>query len=89
LVGSSAKVFLFGVGHVKSGIISELANMHPAVYIDIGSGIDALAGIIDVRRPYFGGWTNFVSPKNELYVNIDYLQVQNRGQQFFLKDFGA
>jgi len=77
-------VFLFGVGHVKSGIIGHLKEMKNAVFIDIGSGIDALAGVIDVRRPYFGEWINFELPNGEAYTNIDWLQVQNRGNQFFL-----
>lgn len=81
-----SSVFLFGVGHVKSGIIGHLKEMKNAVFIDIGSGIDALAGVIDVRRPYFGKWINFELPNTEAYSNIDWLQVQNRGNQFFLGD---
>ena len=83
---SDSSVFLFGVGHVKSGIIGHLKEMKNAVFIDIGSGIDALAGVIDVRRPYFGKWINFEVPNVEAYSNIDWLQVQNRGNQFFLGD---
>jgi hypothetical protein len=43
------------------------------MYIDVGSGIDALAGMIDTRRPYFGNWQNFRLANDEIYENIDYL----------------
>lgn len=84
LVGKSADLFLFGVGHVKSGIIEQLPLMHKATYVDVGSGIDALAGVIDIRRPYFGDWVNFQLPDQTVYENIDWLQVQNRGKRYFL-----
>jgi hypothetical protein len=86
LTNSKCDIFVFGVGHVKSGIIGELKKIHPAVYLDIGSGVDALAGVIDIRRPYFGSWTNFQLPSIEAYKDIDYLQVSQKGQQFFLTE---
>ncbi len=85
LLNSSANVYLFGVGHVKSGIISELKSIKKALFIDVGSGIDALAGIIDVRRPYFGAWTNFRLHESEYYETVDYLQLANSGKVRYLK----
>lgn len=82
--GKTAELFLFGVGHVKSGIIEHLPRMHKATYVDVGSGIDALAGVIDIRRPYFGDWVNFELPDQNVYKDIDWLQVQNRGKRYFL-----
>ncbi len=66
-------LYLIGIGHLKSGVMSELGNFSKSVFLDIGSGIDALAGIIDKERPYFGDWVNFRS-RNIDYSNLDLLQ---------------
>ena len=86
LANSKSNIFLFGVGHVKSGIIEYLPKLHNATYVDVGSGIDAIAGVIDVRRPYFGGWVNFELPDIRRYSEIDWLQVQNRGKRYYLRE---
>jgi len=52
-------LFLVSVGHVKSGLLSELKLFRNAVFLDVGVGIDALAGIVNLSRPYFGDWQNF------------------------------
>ena len=74
---SSANLFLMGLGHVKSWLIPSLSGYKEAVFVDIGSGIDALAGIIDSKRPYFGAWQNFRLPNSNLYKDIDYLQFNH------------
>lgn len=74
---SSAKVFLMGIGHVKSWLIPALSSYRETIYLDIGSGIDALAGIIDSKRPYFGAWKNYRLPRSDWYTGIDYLQFNN------------
>lgn len=73
---SSAQIFLIGVGHLKSGILSHLPNMKNAVFLDIGSGIDALAGLIDAKRPYFGSWVNYRISDDKIYDNVDLLQYE-------------
>lgn len=70
---SKSKIFLLGVGHLKSGILSELPKFKQAVYLDVGTGIDAIAGIIDPKRPYFGAWTNYFIPNHALYHQLDLL----------------
>ena len=70
---SQAKIFLLGVGHLKSGILSELPKIHSAVYLDVGTGIDAIAGVIDPKRPFFGDWINYFIPDDDLYKEIDFL----------------
>ena len=65
-------VFLFGVGHVKSGLIHHLPKFKNAIYLDVGAGIDGLAGLIDTDRPYSGDWVNY-RMKNYNYNNIDLL----------------
>ena len=59
LMKSTSKIFLMGMGHVKSGLIHRLKKYRNAVFLDVGASIDALAGIIDVDRPYAGDWTNY------------------------------
>jgi hypothetical protein len=77
LIDSSADIFLVGIGHLKSGVLGELKNYRDAIYVDVGSGIDALAGIIDTERPYFGGWTNFQIKQYD-YSRLDYLRFNGK-----------
>ena len=73
---SKTRIYLCGMGHVKSYIFSKLKTYKNAVYIDVGSGIDAIAGIIDHQRPYMLNWINhqLSSPDAFDYSKIDYLQ---------------
>jgi hypothetical protein len=73
-------IFLYGVGHVKSGLIHHLPKIKNAIYLDVGAGIDALAGIIDPARPYADDWINF-QMKNHDYGNIDLLQYNNKNDK--------
>tara|TARA_B100000900_G_scaffold416277_1_gene450962 strand:- start:38623 stop:39489 length:867 start_codon:yes stop_codon:yes gene_type:complete len=73
LNNSTAEIYFLGVGHVKSALFSELKKYKKAVYLDIGTGIDALAGIIDKNRPYFGLWKNYKLKDSFDYSKIDYL----------------
>ena len=68
-------LYLVGIGHLKSGVISQLGKYSNSIFLDIGSGIDALAGVIDRERPYFGDWVNFRS-QNFDYSNLDLLQYK-------------
>ena len=70
---SNTKFYLVGVGHVKSGLLSELKQFTNAVFLDVGVGIDALAGIINLSRPYFGNWQNFQFRNKTIYKEIDFL----------------
>ena len=77
---STSKIFLMGMGHVKSGLINRLKKHKDAVFLDVGSAIDAIAGIIDVDRPYFGDWTNYQIDEPELYRGVDLLQYKGKGK---------
>ena len=66
------KIYLLGIGHVKSGLLHRLKKHKDAVYLDVGSGIDALAGVIDPGRPYMGAWKNHLS-KQFSYESLDFL----------------
>jgi hypothetical protein len=65
-------VYLFGVGHVKSGLIHHLPKIKNAIYLDVGAGIDGLAGLIDPERPYAANWINYRLKKYN-YETIDLL----------------
>jgi hypothetical protein len=82
---SSSKIFLMGMGHVKSGLIHRLKKYTDAVFLDVGSAIDALAGIIDVGRPYFGDWTNYQINDPKLYEHLDYLGYHRKGKHILLE----
>ena len=79
LKNAKAKIFLLGIGHVKSGLLHRLKNYHNAVYLDVGSAVDALAGVVNVTRPYMGDWTNFVI-RNYDYSTIDFLGYSGKGK---------
>lgn len=82
---SSSKIFLVGMGHVKSGLLHRLKQYTDAVFLDVGSSIDALAGIIDVYRPYFGDWTNYQIDDKSLYKKVDYLAYEGKGDHILLQ----
>lgn len=69
LKNSKSKLILFGIGICKLSIIDKLQEIHNGIYIDIGHGLDCLAGIGNIQRPYFGLW------KNYRIRNIDYNNV--------------
>ena len=85
LKNSSSKIFLMGIGHVKSGLIHRLKKYTDAVFLDVGSGIDAIAGIVDVGRPYFGDWTNYQIDEEDLYADEDYLGYEELGKHILLE----
>ena len=85
LLKSTSKIFLMGMGHVKSGLIHRLSKYRDAVFLDVGASIDALAGIIDVDRPYAGDWTNYQIDDVQLYKGIDFLAYDGKGKHIILE----
>ena len=85
LIKSTSKIFLMGMGHVKSGLIHRLSKYRNAVFLDVGASIDALAGIIDVDRPYAGDWTNYQIDDVQLYKGIDFLAYDGKGKHIILE----
>ena len=83
LKNSTSDIFLLGIGHVKSGLLHTLKKYKKAVYLDVGSSIDALAGIIEINRPYFGDWVNFQTRKFD-YRTLDFLNYQGQGKHKIL-----
>ena len=83
---STSKIFLVGIGHVKSGLLHRLKKYTDAVFLDVGSSLDAIAGIVDVDRPYFGDWTNYQIDEKNLYEGVDFLQYDSsRGKHITLE----
>ena len=85
LMKSTSKIFLMGMGHVKSGLIHRLKKYRNAVFLDVGASIDALAGIIDIDRPYAGDWTNYQIDDVQLYKGIDFLAYEGKGKHLILE----
>ena len=60
LKNAKSKIFLEGIGHAKQALLHRMKEHHPAVYVSVGSGICALAGVQDtIGRPYFADWKNY------------------------------
>jgi len=72
-------IYLVGMGISKLYLLSLIRDGLNVSVLDIGSGIDALAGIIPKDRQYFGNWTNY-KIKDYNYSNIDILS-QNISQK--------
>ncbi len=71
---STSKIFLVGIGHVKSGLLYKLKEYKKNVqFIDIGVGMDAIAGIVNNKRPYFGDWKNYRLKNEKIYGDVDFL----------------
>ena len=85
LKNSTSKIFLMGMGHVKSGLIHRLKKYTDAVFLDVGAAIDALSGIIDIDRPYFGDWTNYQIDEIPLYEGVDFLAYAGKGKHILLE----
>jgi hypothetical protein len=60
LKNAKSKIFLEGIGHAKQALLWRMKQYHPAVYMTVGSGICAIAGVQDcIGRPYFADWKNY------------------------------
>lgn len=69
---STCKIFLVGAGVCKLKFFYKLKEIRPdGIFIDIGHGIDAIAGLADYNRPYFGSWQNY-RLKDYNYNGIDF-----------------
>ncbi|PCJ59287.1 MAG: hypothetical protein COA79_11355 [Planctomycetota bacterium] len=58
---SNPKIILLGIGCAKLFTLPLIKEFSNAVVIDIGAGIDALAGVISQDRPFFADWINYKS----------------------------
>jgi hypothetical protein len=71
LKNATSKIFIEGIGHAKQALLWKMKEYHPAVYLSVGSGVCAAAGVQDcIGRPYFADWKNY-RIKDYDYSKID------------------
>ncbi len=63
-------IYIVGIGIAKLVVLPELRKNSKNLFIDVGAGISALAGLISNDRPYFASWKNF-RLKDYDYSQID------------------
>jgi len=80
---STSKIFLLGIGHSKSAILHRFKKYTDSVFMDVGAGIDMIAGCINITRPYAGDWVNYRINGYD-YSKIDYLKYSGEGRQVVL-----
>tara|TARA_R100000734_G_C3310160_1_gene100923 strand:+ start:658 stop:1506 length:849 start_codon:yes stop_codon:yes gene_type:complete len=78
LKDSKSDIFLLGIGHAKSGLLHTFTKYKKAIYLDVGAGIDMIAGCINIKRPFAGEWVNY-RLENYDYSNVDYLRYHGEG----------
>ena len=71
LQNATSKIFIEGIGHAKQALLWKMKEYHPVVYLSVGSGVCAVAGVQDcIGRPYFADWKNY-RIKDYDYSKID------------------
>lgn len=70
----SIDMYLVGVGVAKLAMLAELKKHSNAVFIDVGCGISALAGLVSNTRPYFADWVNY-RLKGYDYSSVDVIDA--------------
>lgn len=67
---SNPDLFLAGIGLAQNTLLKQLKEVSNVPIVSIGSGVDAIAGVIDIYRPYYGDWTNYRIKNSKLYKKI-------------------
>lgn len=65
-------IYLLGMGISKIYLMQPLRQETSSIVLDIGHGMDALAGIVPLSRSFMGDWTNYRYPGVNL-ENLDLL----------------
>lgn len=74
-INMNVDIYLVGIGISKMLVLPRLKEETRKTFIDIGAGIDAMAGIIPHTRSYFGNWNNF-RIQNYDYSKLDILSKE-------------
>tara|TARA_Y100000389_G_scaffold124010_1_gene121365 strand:+ start:2005 stop:2856 length:852 start_codon:yes stop_codon:yes gene_type:complete len=69
-INNEVDIYLIGVGHAQTILLPLLKEIIDVPIVSIGTGMDAIAGLIDINRPYFGNWKNFRVSNESLYKGI-------------------
>lgn len=80
---SPCDIYLLGIGISKLYMQTRIRDTLNCVIVDIGSGIDAIAGIIPKDRQNFGLWTNYILPGDDVYSSIDNLSYHSKIKRTF------
>ena len=70
LKNSTSDIFLIGIGNVKNALTHRFKKYKDAVYVDVGGGINAIAGVVSHNRPYSADWINY-RLTNYNYESVD------------------
>ncbi len=81
LKAGTADVYFVGISSAKLALLHRFKKYRHASYIDIGCGIDALAGCLTTSRPYFFNWTNYRLSDHD-YSDIDYMKYKHENEKF-------
>ena len=81
LVNSTADIYLVGISSAKLALLHRFKKYRNVSYIDVGCGIDALAGCVSSTRPYFYNWVNY-RLSNYDYSSIDYMKYDHANEIF-------
>jgi hypothetical protein len=79
---SNAQIFLIGAGSAKLALLPLLKQYSNAVFLDVGIGIDAIAGIVCQERPFFADWINYRIASYD-YSQIDFLDQGNKSWKMY------
>ena len=74
------KIIIIGIGMAKLYIIPRIKEFTNAIVIDVGVGVDALAGVVSQDRPFFSDWINFKSNKIN-YSDMDLMSDKNNPER--------
>jgi len=80
---AESNVILYGIGHAKTALAWTFKKYHNAIYIDVGAGIDMLAGIYDYQRPFGMNWINYRLHRFD-YDKLDLMYFQSRSNDVWL-----
>ena len=67
---SNSEIFILGIGHVQNTLLHKIKKHTNVPMVCIGCGMDAIAGLVDVRRPYFGNWVNYRIKDLKVYDKV-------------------
>ena len=67
---SNPDIFLLGIGLAQNTLLHSLKEVSSAPLVSVGSGSDAIAGVIDIYRPYYGSWVNYRLNNSKIYKKI-------------------
>lgn len=81
LKDSTADIYLVGISSAKLALLHRFKKYRNASFIDVGCGIDALAGCVSSTRPYFYNWINFRLSSHD-YSDIDYMKYNHANEKY-------